>query len=222
MNNTRSNQPDMRSRLIAFFIVLAVGFAMGFINGRGQQNANATNAPIPQEQQTEQQVEETRQVVSQQTYEDEQPATPANQLEDVDSYDYVDLDEQDDSGVVTVAPERGPTIEEDGWYTTKEEVALYIHTYGRLPGNFISKTKARNRGWNASAGNLDKVCPGMSIGGSRFYNDDGILPDKKGRYWTECNINYRGGRRGADRIVFSNDGLVFYTGDHYRTFEQLY
>ena len=113
-------------------------------------------------------------------------------------------------------------VEQDGWYTSKEEVALYIHTYGRLPGNFISKTKARNRGWDASLGNLDEVCPGMSIGGSRYYNDDGQLPDKKGRQWTECDINYSGGFRGAERIVFSNDGLVFYTADHYETFEQLY
>ena len=127
-----------------------------------------------------------------------------------------------DAGTSTVAPTRGPTVEEDGWYTSKDEVALYIHTYGRLPGNFISKTKARARGWDSSLGNLDEVCPGMSIGGSRYYNDDGQLPDKKGRQWTECDINYSGGYRGAERIVFSNDGLVFYTEDHYETFEQLY
>lgn len=218
MNNTRSNQPDMRSRLIAFLIVLAVGFVMGFINGRGQDVAGATDALIAQGQQ----VEDTRQIDSQQDEENEQLSTSDNQSKEDASYEYVDSDEQEDSGVTTVAPERGPTIEQDGWYTTKDEVALYIHTYGKLPGNFISKTKARNRGWVANEGNLDEVCPGMSIGGSRFYNDDGMLPDKKGRYWTECDINYHGGHRGAERIVFSNDGLVFYTSDHYRTFEQLY
>lgn len=113
-------------------------------------------------------------------------------------------------------------IDENGSYTSKDEVALYIHTYGHLPSNYISKSKAKKAGWVAKKGNLDEVCPGMSIGGSEFYNDEGLLPDKNGRTWTECDINYKGGHRGAERIVFSNDGLIFYTDDHYETFEQLY
>lgn len=113
-------------------------------------------------------------------------------------------------------------VEESGSYTSKDEVALYIHEFGRLPGNFISKTKARKAGWVASEGNLDEVCPGKSIGGSVFYNDDGALPEARGRTWTECDIGYSGGFRGAERIVFSNDGLVYYTGDHYKSFERLY
>lgn len=114
------------------------------------------------------------------------------------------------------------SISEDGTYTSKDEVALYIHMYGHLPDNFISKTKARNAGWDSKEGNLDEVLPGMSIGGSEYKNYDGQLPDAAGRTWTECDINYTGGYRGAERIVFSNDGLIYYTGDHYKTFEQLY
>lgn len=114
------------------------------------------------------------------------------------------------------------TVYENGTYTSKDEVAAYIHEFGRLPSNFISKTKARKAGWVPSKGNLDEVCPGKSIGGSEFYNDEGRLPDARGRTWKECDINYTGGHRGAERIVFSNDGLVFYTPDHYETFEQLY
>lgn len=113
-------------------------------------------------------------------------------------------------------------ISRDGSYTSKEDVALYLHTYGELPSNFISKTKASEAGWNPQEGNLDKVCPGKSIGGSFFYNDDGALPDAPGRTWHECDINYQGGHRGPERIVYSNDGLVYYTPDHYQTFEQLY
>ena len=113
-------------------------------------------------------------------------------------------------------------ISEDGTYTSKDEVALYIHTYGHLPDNFVSKTKARNAGWDSKEGNLDEVLPGMSIGGSEFKNYDGQLPDAAGKIWTECDINYTGGYRGSERIVFSNDGLIYYTGDHYQTFEQLY
>jgi len=116
----------------------------------------------------------------------------------------------------------GPAIAEDGSYTGKEEVALYIHTYGRLPDNFISKSKAEDMGWVNSEGNLDEVAPGKSIGGSRFGNYEGLLPEKDGRKYYECDINYAGGYRGGERIVYSNDGLVFYTADHYESFEQLY
>lgn len=114
------------------------------------------------------------------------------------------------------------SVDENGEYTSKSEVAAYIHVYGHLPSNFISKTKARNAGWDSSKGNLQDVCPGKSIGGSRFYDDDDQLPKASGRTWTECDIDYHGGYRGSKRIIFSNDGLIFYTEDHYKTFEQLY
>ncbi|MBQ7796002.1 MAG: ribonuclease [Lachnospiraceae bacterium] len=117
------------------------------------------------------------------------------------------------------------TIKEDGHYTSKEEVALYIHTYGKLPSNFISKDEAEDLGWkkkDGEAGQLHVVAPGMSIGGSYFGNYEGLLPEKKGRKYYECDINYVKGNRGAERIVYSNDGLIFYTGDHYESFEQLY
>ena len=115
-----------------------------------------------------------------------------------------------------------PAIDENGSYTSREEVALYLHTYGHLPDNFITKEEARALGWDASAGNLHKVAPGKSIGGDRFGNREGLLPSKSGRQYYECDIDYSGGTRGAKRIVFSDDGLVFYTGDHYASFEQLY
>ncbi|MCR5392223.1 ribonuclease [Olsenella sp. KH3B4] len=113
-------------------------------------------------------------------------------------------------------------ISRDGSYTSKDDVALYLHTYGELPPNFISKTKARKAGWDPQKGNLNEVCPGKSIGGSVFYNDDHALPDAPGRTWHECDVNYQGGHRGPERIVYSTDGLVYYTPDHYKTFEQLY
>ena len=115
------------------------------------------------------------------------------------------------------------TVTEDGQYSDRDHVAAYIHEFGHLPSNFVSKTKARNAGWISTEGNLWDVLPGMSIGGSEFYIDeDTALPDAEGRRWTECDINYSGGYRGAERIVFSNNGLIFYTADHYNTFEQLY
>jgi len=115
-----------------------------------------------------------------------------------------------------------PAIEEDEWYSSKDEVALYIHTYGKLPGNFLTKKQAGNLGWVSSKGNLWDVAPGKSIGGDTFGNREGLLPKASGRKWYECDINYEGGYRGAERILFSNDGLIFYTDDHYESFEQLY
>lgn len=115
-----------------------------------------------------------------------------------------------------------PTIDEDGWYNTKDEVALYIYTYGELPDNYLTKNEARDRGWDSKKGNLWDVADGMSIGGDRYYNNDDQLPEEKGRKYYECDINYEGGFRGGERIVFSNDGLIYYTGDHYESFELLY
>lgn len=112
-------------------------------------------------------------------------------------------------------------VEKNGRYSTMEEVAVYLATFDQLPGNFITKNKAQDRGWDNRAGNLDEVAPGCSIGGDRFGNYEGQLPDKKGRRWTECDINFDGGYRGAERIVFSSDGLIYYTNDHYNTFTQI-
>ena len=114
------------------------------------------------------------------------------------------------------------TVTEDGTYSSRDEVALYLHLYGHLPSNYITKQDAEAIGWDASRKNLWKVAPGKSIGGSRFGNYEGLLPDEKGRKYYECDIDYNGGGRNAKRIVYSNDGLIFYTDDHYETFEQLY
>ena len=132
----------------------------------------------------------------------------------------------DDDGAVSDLSDDGSdsgaeAIDEDGSYTSKDDVALYIHTYGRLPGNFISKKEAQALGW--SGGSLEPYAPGKCIGGSRFGNYEGLLPEKEGRTYTECDIDTLGAEsRGAKRIVFSNDGLIYYTGDHYESFELLY
>ncbi len=121
------------------------------------------------------------------------------------------------------APDDGAdvAIDEDGSYTSKEDVALYIHTYGHLPGNFITKKEAQALGW--SGGSLESYAPGKCIGGSHFGNYEGLLPEAEGRSYTECDIDTLGaGSRGTKRIVFSNDGLIYYTGDHYESFELLY
>ena len=103
-----------------------------------------------------------------------------------------------------------PTVilDEDGIYSSKDDVALYIHLYGKLPSNFITKKEAQELGWS---------------GGSHFGNYEKLLPSKDGRTYTECDIDTLGEKsRGAKRIVFSNDGLIYYTEDHYESFTLLY
>lgn len=114
------------------------------------------------------------------------------------------------------------TLNEDGRYTTPQDVAAYLHEYQKLPPNFITKGEAMDLGWESDQGNLWEVTDELSIGGDRFGNREGLLPKKSGRIYYECDVNYEGGFRGAERLVFSNDGLIFYTDDHYQSFTQLY
>ena len=117
--------------------------------------------------------------------------------------------------------EAPPVIDENGSYDDKENVALYIHTYGKLPPNYITKKEAENLGW--TGGSLERYAPGKCIGGTYFGNYEGLLPKKKGREYHECDIGTIGrSSRGAKRIVYSNDGLIYYTEDHYESFELLY
>ncbi|MBQ2755467.1 MAG: ribonuclease [Oscillospiraceae bacterium] len=117
--------------------------------------------------------------------------------------------------------ESEPQIDEDGSYTTKEDVALYIYTYGKLPKNFMTKSEARDLGWEG--GSLERYAKGYCIGGDKFGNREGLLPKANGRQYYECDIDTLGASsRGAKRIVFSNDGLIYYTEDHYESFELLY
>ena len=122
----------------------------------------------------------------------------------------------------TAAPEPEPEpelIPEDGTYTTKEDVALYIHTYGKLPQNFITKKAAKKLGWEG--GSLEDYAPGKCIGGDYFGNYEGLLPEDK--EYHECDIDTLGkSKRGAKRIIYSDDGYIYYTGDHYESFQLLY
>ena len=122
----------------------------------------------------------------------------------------------------TQAPtETAPALAEDGWYYSKEDVALYLQLYGQLPGNFLTKNEARDLGWEG--GSVQRYLEGAAIGGDKFGNREGILPKADGRQYYECDIDTDGANsRGAKRIVFSNDGLIYYTEDHYESFVLLY
>ena len=123
-------------------------------------------------------------------------------------------DPEDTTGVA-------PAIDEEGFYYSAEDVALYLYTYGRLPENFITKSEARKLGWEG--GSVEKYAPDCAIGGDKFGNREELLPVASGRQYYECDIDTHGeNSRGAKRIVFSNDGLIYYTDDHYESFVLLY
>ncbi len=118
----------------------------------------------------------------------------------------------------TTAPD-SDKLDPDKFYYSKEDVALFIHQYGRLPVNFVTKSQAKNQ----FGSNYKAMAAGYRIGGDTFQNREGLLPKKSGRTYTECDILPPGEtQRNALRIVFSNDGLVYYTSDHYASFTLLY
>ena len=112
--------------------------------------------------------------------------------------------------------------EPTGPITDPQGIADYIFKYGKLPDNFITKKEAQALGWDSSYNYVGDVAPGMSIGGDKFGNYEGKLPSKKGRQWYEADCYYEGKKRNAHRILYSNDGLVYYTDDHYETFTQMF
>ncbi|KAA0840677.1 ribonuclease domain-containing protein [Bacillus paralicheniformis] len=104
---------------------------------------------------------------------------------------------------------------------TFDGVANYIEKNGKLPKNYITKAEAEKLGWVSKKGNLAEVAPGKSIGGDIFKNKGNPLPAAKNRVWREADINYSSGYRGNERILYSNDGLIYKTTDHYKTFKKI-
>ena len=129
-----------------------------------------------------------------------------------------------DAPVKTDAPQAtADKLDENGAYYSKDDVVQYIKTYGKLPSNFITKDEAKALGWSGNGNDpVDKYAPGKVIGGDRFGNYEGLLAKKSGRTYTECDIDTKGTVRGVKRIVFSNDGLIYYTEDHYEHFQLIY
>lgn len=127
------------------------------------------------------------------------------------------LEKDDDENIFIKSVE----IKKDRPYFNLEEVVSYLLKEKSLPKNYLKKNQALNLGWDAKKGNLWDVTDKGVIGGDKFGNREGILPKKKGRQYFEADIDYSGGKRNAKRIVYSNDGLIYYTDDHYKSFRKV-
>lgn len=102
--------------------------------------------------------------------------------------------------------------------TEEKTVISYVKQQHRLPDYYITKNEARKEGWNPSKGNLCEVLPGRAIGGDKFSNREKRLPD--GEKYFEADVNYQCGGRNADRIIFTKEGDVYLTKNHYKSFEK--
>lgn len=142
------------------------------------------------------------------------------------SYEFETVEPSAEESTTPQTPETEPavterTLPEDGTYDDKDNVALYIHLYGHLPSNYITKRQAEALHWHG--GSLEPYAPGKCIGGDWFGNYERNLPVAPDRTYTECDIDTMyADSRGVKRIIFSSDGLIYYTDDHYKTFELLY
>lgn len=160
---------------------------------------------------------------SEQTPEEDLPALLPDDNRSFEEDSAADASSQNDAEIL---PENPPSqtsdsaVEKGSYYYDAEHVVLYLDTYGRLPDNYITKSEARSLGWEG--GSVERYLDGAAIGGDHFGNYEGLLPESPGRSYTECDIDTDGqSGRGAKRLIFSNDGLYFYTEDHYESFTQL-
>lgn len=123
---------------------------------------------------------------------------------------------------VTETPAVAEPTAEPGPLDEAQRIADYIFEHGELPDNFITKKEAKALGWDNMYNYVSDVAPGKSIGGDYFGNYEKQLPVVKGRKYYEADCFYRGGKRNAYRIIYSTDGHVWFTGDHYQTFTELF
>lgn len=191
----------MTKKLLALLMTLAMVFALTSCAG-DVGSAMETAADV---------IDAVDQVAQALDYEDQPQTTDESALADDDWQYEIQTQPVEDIEVVT--------MDENGWYYSRDEVAYYIHTFGHLPGNYITKAQARELGWEG--GSVEQYMEGGAIGGDRFGNYEGLLPE--GKSYTECDIDTLGqSSRGAKRIIFSDDGCVYYTDDHYESFQLLY
>ena len=202
-----------KKRIIGIVIAIVLIAAIYFLTDNDKDTSE--DKVDPTEVTTEASSEATTEATTKDTSE---ATTEASSETTSEATSEVTIEETEEPQVEVVDPD---AIDIDGYYTTKDDVSLYIYTFGELPSNFMTKDEARSLGWEG--GSLEPYAPGMCIGGDYFGNYEGLLPKTKGREYHECDIDTMGASsRGAKRIIFSNDGLIYYTDDHYESFTLLY
>ena len=202
----------MKKKIITLiFAVMVTTLCFAGCSGKEEVTSVQTEATT--------QAETTAETVTTQAATTETPATEVT-TETVTSEETTTETTTVETTTAEVTTEVSGTVTIDGTYTSKNDVAAYIHEYSCLPSNFITKKEAHKLGWQG--GYLEPYAPGKTIGGDRFGNREKQLPDESGRKYYECDIGYEGGTRNGKRIIYSDDGLIYYTDDHYSSFTLLY
>ena len=91
----------------------------------------------------------------------------------------------------------------------------------KLPEYYVTYDMAKKLGYKTTLGNLNEVAANKMLTKGIYKNKNGHLPNFVGRVWYEADINYKSGYRDSQRILWSNDGLIFVTYDHYKTFYEI-
>ena len=148
----------------------------------------------------------------------QESATTTSQSQETESSQNEETSEDTENPPDESTDDKLPTYGD--YYYDLTNVVLYIEVYDELPPNYITKAEARELGWEG--GSVEDYMEGAAIGGDHFGNYEGLLPEAEGRAYTECDIDTNGyGSRGSRRLIFSNDGLYFYTSDHYESFSEV-
>lgn len=151
------------------------------------------------------------------------PTTPSFQILNTENAaeEQIDKEELKESFSVNESEELEAPVQLSILEITNEKVVIdYVKKHKNLPEYYITKRQARDKGWIPAKGNLCEVLPGRAIGGDRFGNYESRLPKRSGMQYYEADINYNCGKRDAQRMVYSNDGLIFITKDHYQSFQE--
>lgn len=115
-------------------------------------------------------------------------------------------------------------VEESGLYTTKDSVAAYLCKFDKLPSNYVSKNEGQSLYESKTGNTFEKwnfnpwTTLGVMIGGDVFDNREGLLPS--GSYH-EADVDYSAKNRGTKRLIYQSDCVIYYTADHYETFNKL-
>lgn len=221
------NENQGFSKLIATAFIVIAALIGGFAYNRADAGANLptnVNSAIISEITDDNELleenellEDNEQLIENNNELLENHSETADDSDNNNAVDEVNQESDSDSDL----NQQADVIDEFGVYTSKEDVALYIHTYGKLPNNFMTKKEAKALGWQG--GGLDDFAEGYCIGGDYYGNYEGLLPEIHGRTYHECDIDtLHKQKRGKKRIIYSNDGNIYYTEDHYESFELLY
>ncbi len=116
--------------------------------------------------------------------------------------------------------EKASTVQSNEVINTFEGVADYIVKYGRLPDNFITKAEAAKLGGTRKR--QSRRSSAWKKHRRRYLSKQRKAASRCGRTRMERSRHQLYiGIPGSDRIVYSNDRLVYKTTDHYKTFTRM-